>query len=116
MTRVDEEYFVGSLARAFAFVEKPERAGQCDGVEELWTNGNHDIDRARLDQVLANLLLGTAHVAGRVGHDETGASTLVERTIEEVDPEIIAVIHAWLTQRKTARRQFRPVDTVDIKR
>jgi hypothetical protein len=39
-------------------------------------------------------LLGGAGVGGGIGHDETGAAFFVERRVEELDPEIIAVVRA----------------------
>ena len=53
--RVDEQDFVLALGLRLALVEEPQRAGQGDGVEEIRPDRDDAIDRARLDQRLADV-------------------------------------------------------------
>jgi hypothetical protein len=52
--RIYEEHFAPAIGFCLPFVEKPERAGKDDGVEEVRANGDDDIHGARLDEFLPN--------------------------------------------------------------
>ena len=105
----------GARGEGLAFVEEPQRTGQRHGVEEVRADGDHHIDRARLDQLLANLRLAAARIAGRVRHHEAGAASLAQRTVENLNPQIVAVVVAGQAERK-ARVFSQPllVDLIDV--
>ena len=67
-----------ALGLALSIVEKPEGARQDDSVEEVGADGNNRVNRARLNQFLADFQLAAARVARRVRHDEPGAAMAVE--------------------------------------
>ena len=77
-----------------ALVEEPEGAGQRDGVEHVRADGDHHVHGAAFDELLAEFLLGGAGVGGGVGHDEAGAALVVQRGVEELNPEVIGVVGA----------------------
>jgi hypothetical protein len=105
---VDEEHGVGTLrvfGSGLALVEEPQRAGQRDGVEHVGADGDHDIDRPRLDQLLPQFLLGRAGIGGRVGHDEAGAAGGIERRVEELNPQVVGVVGARQAEGETYGRR-----------
>ena len=77
---------------SFASVEEPKRAGKRDGVEHVRPDGDHHVHGVRFDELFANFLLGRTGVGGRVGHDEAGAAFVVQRRVEELNPEIVRVV------------------------
>ena len=73
-----------------------------------------------LDELLSDFLLGGAGVGGGVGHDETGAAFFVERGIEKLNPEIVALSVRGDRRDSggSCRRIFEPIliDGVDVER
>jgi len=64
------------------------------------------------DKLLADLLLGGARIGRGVGHDKPGAAFVVQRRVEELNPEIVGVVGARQAERITAvfaDRVFEPV-------
>ncbi len=94
MAGIDEEDFPGAVAGLFPLVEEPKGAGQGDGEEEIRADGDHDIDIAGADDFFPDVLLGGAGIGGGVGHDESGASRPVQRGVEMLDPEVVAIVGA----------------------
>ncbi len=92
VTGVEEQHLIRAVGVALALVEEPQRDGQGDGVEEVRSDRDHDVDLAVLDQLAADRQLGVAGVGSGVGHDEAGAPGVVERRREDLDPEVVAVV------------------------
>lgn len=99
---VDEEDGVGAGRLRFPFVKEPQRAGQRDGVEHVRADGDHDIDGAGLDELLADVLLGGAGVGGGVRHNETGTACVIQRGIEILNPEVVRIVRARQAEGVTA--------------
>ena len=93
MAGVDKEYGVFAGGAPFAPVQKPEGAGQGHGQEKVGANGNHHVHRFGLDELLADVQFGLAGVAGGVGHDKTGPAVLVEGAVENLNPQIVGIVH-----------------------
>ena len=89
---VDEQHRVLARGAGLGLVEEPQRHRQGDGVEEVGADRDHHVDRAGLDELLADLLLGVAGVASGVGHDEAGPALGVERRVELLDPQVVRVV------------------------
>jgi hypothetical protein len=54
----------------------------------------------RFDEVLPEILFGTASVSGgighnKTGHNKTGTALVIKYRIEDLNPEVIAVVGAW---------------------
>ena len=81
--------------------------GQRDGVEHVRADGDHHVHGAALDELLAEFLLGGAGVGGGVGHDEPGAALVVQRGVEELNPEVVGVVGARQAEREAAARADR---------
>mmetsp|Transcript_44311 Transcript_44311/g.78311 ORF Transcript_44311/g.78311 Transcript_44311/m.78311 type:complete len:886 (+) Transcript_44311:1866-4523(+) len=86
---VDEQHLVIGLA----LVEEPQRGRQRDGIEEVGRQREHAVNEVVLDQRAADVGLGVAGIAGRVGHHQRGTAAGLQRRGEEVDPEVVAVGH-----------------------
>ena len=122
---VEHQHFVAQRG-GFALVEKPQRARQAAGVEELVANGQHHIHVAGVGQLLADVAVFVAGIGGAGGHDETGAATAVEVGIEILDPQAVGVgdgaglgIGTWQAERQAAvdihlRGHFLGIDPIHI--
>lgn len=98
---VDEQHRLLARAAELAPVQKPEGAGQGHGQEKVGTDGDHHVHGFGLDQLLTNLQLGLAGVAGGVGHHKAGPAALVEGAVENLDPEVVGVVGAGQPEGET---------------
>ena len=89
---VDEEHRPILFGLWLCPVEEPESAGQGYGVEEVRTDTDEDVNRTGLDELLPDLHFRSPGISGRVGHHEPCPAFLVQRVIEDLDPEVVCVI------------------------
>ena len=94
MACVDEEDGVGAGRGGLPLVQKPEGAGERDGIEHVRPDGDHDVDAAALDELATEFLLGGAGIGGGVRHDESGTAFGIQRGVEELDPEVVCIVGA----------------------
>ena len=78
----------------FSPVEEPERHRQGDRVEHVRPDGDHDVHRAVFNELPAEFLLRGAGIGGRIGHDEASSTTVVQRRVEELNPQVVRVVGA----------------------
>ncbi|MNV85817.1 hypothetical protein D3C71_1797990 [compost metagenome] len=72
---VDEQHLLIRLA----LVEEPQRGRQGDCVEQIGRQREHPVDKVLLDQRPADVGLGVAGIAGRVGHHQSSTAAVFER-------------------------------------
>ena len=106
MARIDEEDFIFFL---LIFIKKPQSTGQGDGVEEVTGDGDHHIDGTALNNLFADFHFTAAGVAGGVGHDKTGAAFVVECRVEQLYPDVVAVVGARHAEGETGFIIFQAV-------
>ncbi len=84
-------------------------------IEEVGSDGDHDVDGAGFDELATDLLLGVAGVASGVGHDEPGPAAVGEGSVELLDPEVVAVVGAGHAEGEAGLAgEFVLFDAVDI--
>src|SRR4051794_26100644 len=111
---VDEKDLVRALGVALSQPEEPEGDRQGDGIEEVWTDRDHHIDEAILDQFASDLALAMPRVCRGVRHDEAGTAGLVKRRRKELDPDVVAVVGLRQVWEARVVLQLRLVDAIDV--
>ena len=91
---VDKQHGVGAVCFCLAFVKKPQRARQGDGVKHIGANGNHHIYGACCDELLAQFLLAGAGIRCRVGHDKACPPTGIEGGVKKLYPQVVGIVGA----------------------
>ena len=80
----------------FIAIKEPQLTGHGTGVEEVGTDGDHQINVAGLDQFLPHLGLAATGTGGLGRHHKTGPAILVQVAVEIADPDVVAVTDLFL--------------------
>ncbi len=99
---VNEEDGVGARCALLAFIQKPQRARQRDGVEHVRADGDHHVHGTGFDQLLADFLFAATCITGGIRHDESGAAFCIQAGIEQLYPQHVGVVGARHAEGKAA--------------
>jgi hypothetical protein len=92
---INEKNGVGAGRLGLAPVKEPQSARKRDGIKQIRPDGYDHVNGIRFDEVLPEVLFGTATVSGGIGHSKTGTALVIKYRIEDLNPEVIAVVGAW---------------------
>lgn len=92
VTSINKQHLLFSLGLCLPFIKEPQRTRQRHGVKEVRANGNHHIHRMSLQQLSANLHFRLPGISSKIRHNETGSARFIQRTVEQLNPQVVGVI------------------------